>query len=166
MKPVFLFRYFCRMYINVFKFGGASVNSAAGIKNVAEILKKSGSGPLLVVVSAMGKTTNALEELLKNYLENDPLAVVESYGKLWNFHFSILEALFADINHPVFGEVDSLFNQLRGYIRKGHLYTPSLHGYDFEYDQVVSYGELISSSILHHYLVSRGCPWRRAIRSG
>jgi len=158
VKPVFLFRYFCRMYINVFKFGGASVNSAAGIKNVAEILKKSGSGPLLVVVSAMGKTTNALEELLKNYLENDPLAVVESYGKLWNFHFSILEALFADINHPVFGEVDSLFNQLRGYIRKGHLYTPSLHGYDFEYDQVVSYGELISSSILHHYLVSRGCP--------
>ena len=91
MKPVFLFRYFCRMYINVFKFGGASVNSAAGIKNVAEILKKSGSGPLLVVVSAMGKTTNALEELLKNYLENDPLAVVESYGKLWNFHFSILD---------------------------------------------------------------------------
>ncbi|MCX6267763.1 MAG: aspartate kinase [Bacteroidetes bacterium] len=146
------------MYINVFKFGGAAVNSAAGLKNVACILKKFRAESLVVIVSAMGKTTNALEDLLKNYINHDPLAVVESYQKLRDFHFSILEDLFEDKNHIVFGEVDSLFNQLRGYIRKGHLFSNSLQSYDFEYDQVVSYGELISSAILQNYLVEEGCP--------
>ncbi|MCX6305226.1 MAG: aspartate kinase [Bacteroidetes bacterium] len=144
------------MYIDVFKFGGAAVNSACGIKNVAAILKQFSTGPLLVVVSAMGKTTNALEALLNNYMNNDPLAVIESYGKVRDFHFSILEDLFEDKNHVAFGEVDSLFDQLRGYIRRGHLYQDAPHEYDFEYDQVVSYGELISASILHHYLVLQG----------
>ena len=145
------------MYINVFKFGGAAVNSAAGVRNVAGILQQFSAEPLLVVVSAMGKTTNALEDLLKNYMKNDPLAVVESYKKVWDFHFTILDDLFKDKSHVVFGEVDSLFNQLRGYIRKGHLFTTPPHEYDYEYDQIVSFGELISSSILHHYLVFEGC---------
>jgi aspartate kinase len=145
------------MYINVFKFGGAAVNGATGIKNVAGILKQFTGGPLLVVVSAMGKTTNALEELLNNYMKNDSLAVVESYQKVWEFHFSILDDLFEDKNHAVFGEVESLFNQLRGYIRRGHLYHAPPLEYDYEYDQIVSYGELISSSVLHHYLVLQGC---------
>ncbi|MDP1623548.1 MAG: aspartate kinase [Bacteroidales bacterium] len=151
-----LFLYICGMYINVFKFGGLAVDSAAGIKNVAGILKRFHADPLLVVVSAMGKTTNALEELFFNYRNNDPLAVVESYQKIWDFHFSILEDLFQDKTHIVFGEVDSLFNQLRGYIRKGHLYDTANYEYDYEYDQVVSYGELISTVILHHYLLSVG----------
>ena len=151
---MFLFLYICGMHINVFKFGGASVSSAAGIKNVAGILKKFSTGPLLVVVSAMGKTTNALEELLKNYIRNDSVAVVESYTKVWDYHFSILDGLFEDKNYVVFGEVDSLFNQLRGYIRKGHIYSTAPHEFDFEYDQIVSYAELISSTILDHYLTS------------
>jgi aspartate kinase len=155
---MFLFLYFCCMYINVFKFGGAAVNSAAGIRNVAGLLTKFSTGPLLVVVSAMGKTTNALEELLKHYMKKDPLAVIGSYEKVRDFHFSILEDLFEHKNHVVFGAVDSLFNQLRGYIRKGHLYHTELREYDFEYDQIVSYGELISSSILHHYLLFLGYP--------
>ena len=144
------------MYINIFKFGGASVDSASGIKNVASIVKKFSSGPLVVVVSAMGKTTNALEVVLKNYMDNDPVAVVDSFQKVWDYHFTILEELFTDKDHVVFGEVGSLFNQLRGYIRKGHLFTQQRGGFDFEYDQIVSYGELISSSILHHYLVLQG----------
>jgi aspartate kinase len=154
---MFLFLYICVMYINVFKFGGAAVNSADGIKNVASILKQSGSGPFLVVVSAMGKTTNALEELLKKYMAHDPIAVVESYQKVWDYHYAIIDALFEDKEHVVFGEVESLFNQLRGYIRKGHLYGAEPDKYDFAYDQVVTYGELISSAILHHYLVLQGC---------
>jgi len=144
------------MYINIFKFGGASVDSAPGIKNVASIVKKFSSGPLLVVVSAMGKTTNALEVVLKNYMDNDPVAVVDSFQKVWDYHFTILEELFPDKDHVVFGEVGSLFNQLRGYIRKGHLFAQERAGFDFEYDQIVSYGELISSSILHHYLALQG----------
>jgi len=145
------------MYINVFKFGGAAADSAAGVKKVAGIVKKFTAGPMLVVVSAMGKTTNALEDLLKNYMAYDPVALIGSFRKVQDFHFSILDELFEDKNHVVFGEVDSLFNQLRGYIRKGHLYDSKIHEYDFEYDQIVSYGELISSSIIHHYLVDQGC---------
>ena len=145
------------MHINVFKFGGAAVNSAAGIKNVAGILKNFSAEPLMVVVSAMGKTTNSLEVLLQNYLDIDPLELVSSYQKVRDFHFSILKDLFEDKDHVVYGEVDSLFNQLRGYIRKGHLFNMGPREYDFEYDQIVSYGELISSAILHHYLVFAGC---------
>ncbi|MFZ4520190.1 MAG: aspartate kinase [Bacteroidales bacterium] len=145
------------MHINVFKFGGASVNSAAGVRNVAAIVKQFSTSPLLIVVSAMGKTTNALEGLLHDYMNNDSLAVVDSFQKIRESHFSILRDLFDDGEHPVYGEVDSLFNQLRGYIRRGHLYKGQHHEYDFEYDQVVSFGELISASILHHYLVASGC---------
>ncbi len=154
---MFLFLYFCGMYINVFKFGGAAVNSAAGIKNVTGIVRQHSHNPLLVVVSAMGKTTNALEEVLKHYMNNDPVALVESYDKVWDYHFSILNELFEDPQHVVFGEVDSLFNQLRGYIRKGHLYSPDPHEFDHAYDQIISFGELLSSAILHHYLVLQGC---------
>ena len=141
------------MYINLFKFGGTSVNSAAGIKNVADIVNKFSSRPLLVVVSAMGKTTNALEDVLKNYMNNDPVAVVDSFQKVWNYHFAILDELFADKDHVVFGEIGSLFDNLRGYIRKGSLYTANRPDFDFEYDQIVSFGELISSAILNHYLI-------------
>ncbi|MEI7499562.1 MAG: aspartate kinase [Bacteroidota bacterium] len=144
------------MYINLFKFGGTSVNSAAGIKNVADIVNKFSSRPLLVVVSAMGKTTNALEDVLKNYMNNDPVAVVDSFQKVWNYHFAILDELFADKDHVVFGEIGSLFDNLRGYIRKGSLYTANRPDFDFEYDQIVSFGELISSAILNHYLILQG----------
>jgi aspartate kinase len=144
------------MYINIFKFGGASVNSASGIKNVASIVKKFSSGPLVVVISAMGKTTNAMEEVLKSYMTNDPVAVVDAFQEVWDYHFAIVEELFEDKDHVVYGEIGSLFNQVRGYIRKGHLYAEQRPGYDFEYDQIVSYGELISSAIVHHYLVLQG----------
>ena len=144
------------MHIQVFKFGGAAINSAAGIRNVSGILKKFIGRPLLVVVSAMGKTTNALEEVLENYLQHDPIAVLESFQKVRDYHFTILDSLFADKDHPVFGETDSLFNQLRGYIRKGHLYTTNQPDRDFEYDQIVSFGELFSSAIVHHYLKLQG----------
>jgi len=140
------------MEITVFKFGGASVNSAAGVKNVATILKKYSSHHLCVVVSAMGKTTNALEVILNHYMNHDPLSLVDAFNALRIFHFSIMEELFPDPSHEVYGEVDSFFNQLRGYLRKGHLYTNRPLEYDHEYDQVVSFGELISASILHHYL--------------
>ena len=144
------------MHIQVFKFGGAAINSAAGIRNVSGILKKFIGRPLLVVVSAMGKTTNALEEVLENYLQHDPIAVLESFQKVRDYHFTILDSLFADKDHPVFWETDSLFNQLRGYIRKGHLYTTNQPDRDFEYDQIVSFGELFSSAIVHHYLKLQG----------
>ena len=144
------------MELKVFKFGGASVNSAAGFHNVFRILKKYRGSKIMTVVSALGKTTNALEILLKHYLANDPVPLIESFGAIHEVHFSIIHELFPDETHPVYGEAESLFDQLRGYIRKGHLYDKIKRSYDFEYDQIVSYGELFSSCILSNYLNSKG----------
>ncbi|MCX6283831.1 MAG: aspartate kinase [Bacteroidetes bacterium] len=144
------------MELKVFKFGGASVNSAAGFHNVFRILKRHRGSPVMTVVSALGKTTNALEILLKHYLANDPILLIESYRAIQDVHFNIIHQLFPDETHPVYGEAESLFDQLRGYIRKGHLYDKIKRSYDFEYDQIVSYGELFSSCILSNYLNSKG----------
>jgi aspartate kinase len=148
------------MEIRVFKFGGASVNSAEGFRNVARILKRYGDVRIMTVVSAMGKTTNALEELLKHYISRDSITLIEVFGKIRDAHFTILRELFPDPLHPVFGELETLFDQLRGYIRKGHLYDKSIRNYDPEYDQIVSYGELFSSCILYHYLNAKGIQCR------
>ena len=79
---------------------------------MAGILQRYAIGPVLVVVSAIGKTTNAIEEVLENYLANDPLAVLDSFQKVSEYHFAILDSLFPDKSHPVYGEVTSLFDQL------------------------------------------------------
>jgi len=148
------------MEIRVFKFGGASVNSASGFRNVFRILKKYRKSGIMAVVSAMGKTTNALEILLTHYMANDPVSLIASFGEIYENHFSVIRELFPDTNHPVYAESESLFDQLRGYIRKGHLYDREKKTYDFEYDQIVSYGELFSSCILANYLNSQGMPCR------
>ncbi len=144
------------MEIKLFKFGGASVKSAAGYKNVCRILKKHPSARIMAVVSAMGKTTNALEVVLKHYLADDPVPLIETFTAISDAHFAVTRELFPDSSQPVYGELESLFDQLRGYIRKGHLYDRTRNTYDFEYDQIVSYGELFSSCILGHYLNSQG----------
>lgn len=144
------------MEIKVFKFGGASVNSAEGIRNVVTILKKYNSSDIVVVLSAMGKTTNALEELLGYYLSGDALSVVECFHKIHQFHFDIIHELFPGGDHPVYEHVETLFTQLQGQIRRGHL-TPGIELiYDFEYDQIVCYGELISTAIVNHFLDQSG----------
>ena len=140
------------MEIELFKFGGASVNSSGGVRNIAKILTGYCSGPVVVILSAMGKTTNALEEVLRHYRNNDPLLMIESFETVRQDHFRILMELIPEEDHPAHGALESLFDQLRGYLRKGHLYTENKPSYDFEYDQVVSYGELFSTLIVHHYL--------------
>lgn len=144
------------MQIRVFKFGGASINSAEGVKNVATLIGRHTGSPILVVVSAMGKMTNALEHLLNHYMNRDAMAMVEAFQGIYNYHMRIVRALFPDETHFVYKEVESLLDQLKGYLRKGHLYSDSRPGYDFEYDQIVAYGERISSAILSHHLLEEG----------
>jgi aspartate kinase len=144
------------MEIKVFKFGGASVNSAKGIRNLVTILDRFRDQNILMVISAMGKTTNALEDLLKFYMADDAVSMVEVYRKIRNYHFQILDEIFPDRMNPVFIEVENLFDQLRGHIRKGHLTKNGKGEYNFEYDQIVGYGELISTSIILHYLIFKG----------
>ncbi|MCX6252189.1 MAG: aspartate kinase [Bacteroidetes bacterium] len=144
------------MEIRVFKFGGASINDATGVRNVLSILRMYPSTPVLAVISAMGKTTNALEQLLSYYIARDPVLMIEAFHKIYQYHMDIVRDLFPSRNHPVYTHLDNLFDQMKGHLKRGHL-TPGLKlDYDFEYDQVVCYGELFSTAIVNHFLVASG----------
>ncbi|HTX87486.1 MAG TPA: aspartate kinase [Bacteroidales bacterium] len=149
-------KYLCYMDVRVFKFGGAALANANGIRNVASILKKQSPGKLVVVVSALGKITNALEELLDQFIDRDSVLMIETYNRIRNFHLEIARELFPSESHPVYRDLDALFERLRGHIRKGHLTRGIALEYDFEYDQIVSYGELFSSALVHHFLQGSG----------
>jgi len=129
----------------VFKFGGASVKDAAGIANLAQVVKKYTQEQLLIVVSAMGKTTNALEKLTKAYF-NQANDVHELYEEVKQYHYQILHELF-DGSHPVFDEVANTFVEIDWMLEDEPVDT-----YDFIYDQLVSVGELLSTRIVNAYL--------------
>lgn len=133
--------------MKVFKFGGASVKNAEGVKNMASIVK-SHSGKLIIVISAMGKTTNALENVVKYYFSRQQNPLVSAIKEIKNYHYSILWELFETDQTKFVSEVDDLFGSLE---RKVFHTEPSLD-YDFEYDQIVSYGEILSSKIVSLYL--------------
>lgn len=137
--------------MRVFKFGGASVNSAEAVSNMASIVARQlESGPLAVVVSAMGKTTNLLERLVPGVTPPDEQA--DLWAQLTDYHCDIVRRLLpgdpsaeADVRRLV-AELRDVCNGL----------VPSDLQYNFNYDQVVSYGELISTTIVARYLQSRG----------
>lgn len=130
--------------MKVFKFGGASVNSAEAVKNVASIIRRYYPQELLVVISAMGKTTNSLEKLVPGVLD-DEIERATIFEKLRLYHWGIMEELFPK-EHEVWGKVGAYFSLLREQISK----VPTT--YNFDYDQTVSFGELISTTIVNEYL--------------
>lgn len=133
----------------VFKFGGASVKDAAGIANLAQIVKKYAHEQMLIVVSAMGKTTNALEVLAKAYF-NEADDVHALYEDIKQYHYTILHELF-DEAHPVFDEIANTFVEIDWMLEDEPVDT-----YDFIYDQLVSVGELLSTRIVTAYLNHTG----------
>lgn len=136
--------------MRVFKFGGASVKDAASVKNVVSVLEKVGHNNTLVVVSAMGKTTNALEVIVEQYRDKNP-ELKQSIDTLYLSHKTILLDLFENENDPIFKEVKDVFADLETLLNRNK--SPK---YDYIYDQVVSYGEIISTTILSAYLKFRG----------
>jgi aspartate kinase len=136
--------------MKVFKFGGASVKDASAVKNVATILKRFSQDNLLVVVSAMGKMTNAHERLLNSFF-NQKESLKDDFEAIKQYHLDILKQLFADKNHTVFTDFENLLNELNDYIEK----TPS-DNFDFEYGQIVPYGELFSTLLVSAYLNEQG----------
>ena len=136
--------------MKVFKFGGASVKDAAGIRNVYDVLQTAGYEDVLLVVSAMGKTTNALEVVIKNYFDKSA-ELNASVQEIKKYHNQILLDLFEDENHAVFAAVNEHFSDLEYFL--AHNKSPN---YNFVYDQIVSMGEIISTTILSHYMNFRG----------
>ena len=136
--------------MKIFKFGGASVKDADGVKNVLEVMQKAGHENVLVIISAMGKTTNAFEEVIKNYFEKSP-ALQSSIQEVKKYHNQILLDLFDDEEHDAFYAVNSHFEDLEYFIRSNK--SPN---YNFVYDQIVSFGELLSTTIVSAYFNENG----------
>ncbi|MDN3674975.1 aspartate kinase [Flavobacterium branchiarum] len=132
--------------MRVFKFGGASVKDAEGIKNVYDVLQKVGYEDVLLVVSAMGKTTNALEVVIKNYFEKSN-ELNSSVQEVKKYHNQILLDLFEDEKNEVFTAVNAFFSELEYFLANNK--SPN---YNFVYDQIVSFGELISTTIISHFM--------------
>lgn len=130
----------------VFKFGGASVKDAVAVKNVGNILKSYSSEKLVVVISAMGKTTNSLESVVKAYVykTGNPVELLEEVKK---YHLEIMKDLFSDPSNQVYTDVNNFFVEIEWALEE----KPD-RGYNFIYDQIVSMGELISTRIVSAYL--------------
>jgi len=132
--------------VKVFKFGGFAVSSAANIKNLVKIINLNNSGQLLIIVSAMGKTTDALEKLCNAYFNRSEEAIIQ-LNNIKEFHEQIMAELFVNKEHPIYNEVDNTFIEIEW------LLEDEPHpDYDFNYDQIVSIGELVSSKIISNYL--------------
>ena len=130
--------------MKIFKFGGASVKDADSVKNVLRVLSIQGFERCLIVVSAMGKTTNALERVVEFYFNKSDYQ--QEIAKIKEEHIQIAKGLF-DENHYVFSEIKLFFDDIESFLRRNK--SPN---YNFVYDQVVTCGEMISSKILSVYL--------------
>ena len=137
--------------MKVFKFGGASVKDPSAVRNVSEILKLYNGEKLTVIVSAMGKTTNKLEEVVKAYSLNDHKMFNDHVNDLYEFHMHIMGELFHERHYAIFNKVEDVFEKLRNMFDQ-----PFPDNYSFAYDQIVSLGEVISSHIVASFLFEQG----------
>jgi aspartate kinase len=136
--------------MRIFKFGGASVRDAAGVINILSVLKHTGFSETLIVVSAMGKTTNALEKVVKNYFDETP-RYLEYLEKIKQNHYQIIAELFQQDSAQTKENVDQLFEEIIIFLNNNNY-----EDYSLIYDQVVSLGELVSTTIISNYITSQG----------
>ncbi len=136
--------------MRVFKFGGASVKDADGIKNVVKVLEQVGHDNTILVISAMGKTTNAMEAIVDAYFKNKSDIALE-IDAIVDYHNEILKELFPNPQHKIYKDIKILVDEVKGFLAWNK--SPK---YNFVYDQVVGYGELISTTIVSAYLEEIG----------
>jgi len=132
--------------MKIFKFGGASVKDAEGVRNLVTVLNAVGEKQLVLVISAMGKTTNHLEIVVNNYFSN-PSEIEASVLFIYDYHKKIIDDLFSNKSHQVYPDISKLFKQLGHFLKN----TKSKK-HSFVYDQVVSFGEMLSTTIVSAYL--------------
>ncbi|WP_047246555.1 aspartate kinase [Maribacter thermophilus] len=138
--------------MRVFKFGGASVKDADAVRNVVNVLQQVGYDNTLLVVSAMGKTTNAMEEIVNAYFKNKE-EIPSKISDIVEYHNDILSDLFENKQHSIYKDFKILIDEINGFL----VWNKSPN-YNFVYDQVVGYGELISTTIISAYLKEVGIP--------
>ena len=135
--------------MKIFKFGGASIRDAAGVKNVTHILQSEGPNNMIVVISAMGKNTNAFEEVIDAYYnKTDKLS--EKLGIVEDFHKNLMAGLFEQ-DDKIYKEIDVLLGELSWFLARN-----TSQRFNYVYDQIVCFGELLSTKIVSAYLTKIG----------
>ncbi len=135
------------MGIKVLKFGGASIKDSSSVINTAKILANYRDENVIAVFSAMGKTTNALEKLVCAKMQNNVKEIQKAFDNVKTFHTHIINKLFDTEDKPILDEFNSIFNNLEAQAKA----QPSSN-YNYEYDQLIYFGELLSTKIISHYL--------------
>jgi aspartate kinase len=136
--------------MKVFKFGGASVKDAEAVRNVGRIIARFSGEKLLVVISAMGKSTNKLEDLVDAFWTNDDANKRRIIADLKDFHYKIANDLISDQKHHIYSDLEDLFMELECLVEKRY---PNA-AYDEIYDGIICYGELLSTKIVSDFLLS------------
>ena len=138
--------------MQVFKFGGASVKDAEAVKNISVLLSKQSTKETVMVVSAMAKTTNALEEVCKSF-KNAGADLGSQVLSIKQMHLQIIHDLFAENNTDLINEIENVFVELDWILEE-----PPHENSAFIYDQIVSLGEILSTKIIAAYLNYTGLP--------
>ncbi len=133
--------------MKVFKFGGASVNSVERIQNVASILKSYNNDQLVVIISAMGKTTNALEKVVEAFFRGEKDQALDLFNNIKQQHLTTAKYLLLKNYNACYNQLNDFFTEVEWL-----LYDKPVRSFDYYYDQVVCVGELISTAIVSHYL--------------
>ncbi|GAC1381206.1 MAG: aspartate kinase [Ginsengibacter sp.] len=137
--------------MKVYKFGGASVESIDRIKAVTEIIEKAKNEHLLIVISAMGKTTNALEKVAEQFYAGKKEQALDLFEQIKNHHLTILKNLISLNRKIATDHLKNFFTEIEWL-----LHDKPIQGYDYYYDQIVCVGELLSTSIISDYLAEQG----------
>jgi aspartate kinase len=137
--------------MKVFKFGGASVNSIDRIKNVGAILEQYEGQKLLVVISAMGKTTNALEKVVEAFYANKKAEALQLFDQVKQQHLSTAKYLLVTHYLACEEQLKTFFTEVEWL-----LHDKPVRGFDYYYDQVVCVGELLSTTIVSFFLNETG----------
>jgi aspartate kinase len=135
--------------ISIHKFGGASVKDSAGVRNVLSVLNHFKNENICVVISAMGKTTNALEQVVNSFFARDGQSI-QLLQNVYDYHIEIINQLFPQGNVSLIDDIETIFAELHWAIEEEQIKT-----YDYEYDQIVSMGEQLSTCIVSAYLNSQ-----------
>ncbi len=137
--------------MKVFKFGGASVNSVDRIKNLAGIVQTYTAHPMVIIISAMGKTTNALEKVVEAFYEGKKEEALQLFQAVKNQHLTTAKYLLVTHYNPCYTQLNDFFTEVEWL-----LHDKPVREFDYYYDQVVCCGELLSTCIISHYLNQEG----------
>jgi len=139
--------------MKVFKFGGASVNSVDRIKNLSKIVKQYPEEKILIIVSAMGKTTNALEKVAEAFFSGKKEEALQLFDQVKQQHLGIAKSLLVADYFPCAVQLKNFFTETEWL-----LHDKPVRDYDYYYDQVVCIGEMLSTAVISHYLNETGIP--------